>query len=223
MRRAVEVLEDLLILMELTELGERIAPKGRERWAIDCAQRAVGANVDRCGEQLPALREGLAAARRWLKQPPERDEHHATSALVLAARKGLGKRAQEATKGNRLAMQRTVKAADAVIAALDSVAAGANMEQVAAVAREAFPEDADEATAQAMRLLYWTKMLPSGQELLVRLDYAESLGRLPSDGEQRAWIEAQRGLLMTDDEAGRMAMVLRHADLVFLAELDRIR
>jgi hypothetical protein len=223
MRRATEVLEDLLILMEMTELGERIAPKGRERWAVDCAHRAVGANVDRCGEQLPALREGLAAARRWIKQPPEQDERDATSTLVWGAHEGLAIRAEAASKGHRLAMQRTVKSAEAVAAALDSVAEGRYMERVAELARKAFPEDNDEATAQAMRLLYWTKMLPSGTELLVRLDYAESLGRLPIDGEQRAWIEAQRGLLMTDDEAGRMAMVLRHLDLVFLAELDRIR
>jgi hypothetical protein len=216
------VLEELLILIELSDLGDRIAERGLERWAIDCARRAVSANVDRCGPQLPALREGLATAKRWLEQPPTADQRNDANAAASTACKGILRRAQEASR-YRLALQRTAKSAEAVARALDCVAEAANADQVAAVAREAFPDREDEAAAQARRLLFWTRLLPSGAELLVRLDYAESRGRLPIDGEQRAWIEAQRVLLMADDEAGRLAVVLRHLELVFLAELERIR
>jgi len=223
MRAASEVLEDLLILIELSDFGHASADRGRERWAIDCAKRAVGVYVDRCGPQAPALREGLATARRWLEQPPNEDQRKDASATVLAARDELLRRAQTAVRRDRVPLQRASKAAEAVGLALDCVVERAPADRVAAVAREAFPDPEDEAAAQARRLLLWTKLLPSGTELLVRLDYAESRGRLPIDGEQRAWIESQRVLLMADDEAGRLAVVLRHLELVFLAEFDRIR
>lgn len=223
MRAASEVLEDLLILIEVTELGGRIAERGRERWAIDCARRAVGVYIDRCGPQVPALREGLATARRWFDFPPNEDQRNHARAAALAARDELLRRAQTAVRRDRVPLQRASKAAEAVALALDCVVEGAHAERVATVAREAFPDPEDEAAAQARRLLLWTKLLPSGAELLVRLDYAESRGRLPIDREQRTWIEGQRVLLMADDEAGRLALVLRHLELVFLAEFERIR
>ena len=222
MRAATAVLGDLLVLIELTELGKHIPARGLERWAIDCAQRAVGAYVDRCGPQLPALRRGLVTARRWLAEPPDDDQRNDANVAALAARDELLRRAQAASR-DRLALLRAGKAAEAVVRVLDCVVGSAHAEQVAAVAREAFPDPEDEAAAQTRRLLLWTKLLPSGPELLVRLDYAESRGRLPTDREQREWIESQRVLLMADDEAGRLAMVLRHLELVFLAELEKIR
>lgn len=223
MRAPSEVLEDLLILIELSELGRAIADRGRERWAIDCAKRAVGVYVDRCGPQAPALREGLATARRWLDEPPSEDQRSDAVALVIAARDELRRREQTAVRRDRVPLQRASKAAEAVALALDCAVGRVAADRVATTAREAFPDPEDEAAAQARRLLLWTGLLPSGTELLVRLDYAESLGRLPTDVEQRAWIESQRVLLMANDEGGRLAMVLRHLELVFLAELSSLR
>ncbi|HVI01756.1 MAG TPA: hypothetical protein VM869_23730, partial [Enhygromyxa sp.] len=84
MRAATAVLGDLLVLIELTELGKHIPARGLERWAIDCAQRAVGSYIDRCGPQLPALRQGLATARRWLETPPTEDQRKDASTLAWA-------------------------------------------------------------------------------------------------------------------------------------------
>jgi hypothetical protein len=223
MRSSTEVLEDLLILIELTELGSRIPARSRERWAIDCARRAVGANVEWCGPQLAPLRESLTTATHWLDEVPSDEQRSDAIAAAQATCDALLRRAQTASKGARLGLQRTGKTAEAVMRALECAAARAPAEQVAAVAREAFPNPEDEAASQARRLLLWTRLLPSGPELLVRLDYAESRGRLPADREQRDWIEAQRVLLMADDEAGRLAMVLRHLELLFLPELEKIR
>lgn len=96
-------------------------------------------------------------------------------------------------------------------------------ETTARTAQSAFEAPHDEANNQARRLLTRAKLIPSGAELLVRLDYAESLGALPRDPQQRAWLDAQRELLMNEDEAGRLAVVFRHLDAVFLAELTGAR
>lgn len=230
MRAASEVLEDLLVLLELTDLGARAAAGGRERWAISCARRAVSVNVEQLGPELPALREGLARAARFVVQRPDEDTHRDAVGLVEQAIRGVGERMQQ-TRNHRganvrrstLLAVRAHQAAEAVKLAVDCAATGRGHQGVAELARSSFPDQEPEASHQARRLLVCTKLLPSGPDLLVRLDYAESLGRLPIDGEPREWIESQRVLLMADDEAGRIAMVLRHLELVFLAELERVR
>jgi hypothetical protein len=222
-RSAVAVLEDLLILIELTEFGARARAQGRERWAINCARRAVSTNVERLGPELATLRGLLASAERWLKQPPDEDEKRDVIAGFTPTLRSVRERIHQTQNRRRLLeLGLAHKAVEAVHLCVAHVASAHGYEQVATRAREAFRNQDDEAAAQARRLLLFTKLLPTGADLLVRLDYVESLGRLPSDPEAHAWIEAQRASLMTDDEQARMAVMLRYLELVFMPELDRL-
>lgn len=222
MRGPVDQLEDLLALIELTELGARVREHGVQRWALDCGSRAVAANIEVIDRHAPILRAALQAAMRWLR---DRESHHDgfnnTFSQVATVQELLAEQREHASR-RRLAWDRAIQAAVAVGEALFCVAGTRTPEEAAAAAREAFPDPEVEATAQLRRLLTWTRLLPDGSDLLVRLDYAESRGQ-PRDAETRSWLEAQRVLLMTDDEQCRFAVTTRCFDLVFLAELERLK
>ena len=224
------MLGDLLVLIERTELGARAAAGGRERWAISCARRAVSHNVEWLGPELPALREALTRAARFVRERPDDDVYQDAIAPVEQGWRTTGERYQQ-VRGARGAnvSRRSIfsyqaqRSVEAVRLCLDHAAArGETHERVAEVARSAFVLPEQEAEHQARRLLLCTKLLPSGADLLVRLDHVEALGRFPTDPDERAWIEAQRVALMADDETSRMAVLLRHLELVFLPELERI-
>lgn len=226
MRAASAVLEELLILIELTEFGARAAAGGRERWAINCARRAVSANVEQLGPELLTLREGLACATRWVQRAPDDDARNDALLAVERAMRSIRERtpgSPQATNRRALAHASAHRAAQAVGASIECAVTANGHERVAEVARSSFPNQEHEAAHQARRLLVCTKLLPSGADLLVRLDHVEALGKMPSDPIERAWIEEQRVALMADDEQVRMAVLLRHLELVFLPELDRLR
>lgn len=224
MRTNTTVLDELWLLIDQTEFGKRAAPGGRERWAINCARRAVSANSEFLGPEMAVLRDALARAGRWVKAPPTDDALTDADATLVRAQSDLRQRIHAATRQKRiLELERGHRAVQAVQESLACVAHSRGHEQVAALARSAFQRPEQEAAAQARRLLLCTKLLPTGADLLVRLDYVEALGRMPEDPSEREWIEAQRALLMTEDEQARMLMILRHLELVFLPELDRVR
>lgn len=225
MRPASEVLRDLWILIERTELGARAAAGGRERWALNCARRAVSTNVEQLGPELPVLREALARADRWLPDRPDEELSRGVLASVEQAWRSVAERARRRPGAGRraLALSNAHMATEAVLRGVVCAASGKHHDRVAELARSSFSNQELEAAAQARRLLLFTKLLPRGADLLVRLDYAESIGKMPLAREEREWIEAQRSLLMANDEQARMAVLLRELELVFLPELERLR
>jgi hypothetical protein len=215
--------DGVLMLVELTELATRVPPGVRELWAIDCARRAVAADIQSLRPYVSVLRSSLAVARTHLNQrlaaptedAPARDEFEHARELVQTRFDHFHERSNNAGPGHA----RALAAVSAVVLAMRCADGQREHENTARTAQEAF----EEAGNQARRLLLRSKLIPSGAELLVRLDYAESLGALPRVPEQLDWLNAQRGLLMNEDEDGRLAVVFRHFDRVFLGEFARAR
>ncbi len=208
----VAQLEDLLVLLALTELKARAREGGVEQWLLDCARRAISTNIEALGAaRAKTLRAALQLATRRLRGEVDDDELAVVLAQLDAIRGQIG-----VPGGIR-------KPADAVIQTLLCIRGDVGPEHAAATARQAFAEPEPEAEAQLRRLLTRTGLLPSGAELLVRLDYAESLGRMPTDPDERAWLESRRSALMLDDEHSRFSVTARLFELVFLAELTQLR
>jgi hypothetical protein len=181
------------------------------------------------------LRSCLAAARRWATRPhdpaatvdpePAAEPDSVREAFERAqqlARELLDDMQEHSTNAGP-GYARAVAAVSSLVLALRCIDGHPDHEAAARTAQLAFEQPHEEAGNQARRLLLRAKLIPSGAELLMRLDYAEGRGVLPSAPEQRAWIDAQRELLMNEDENGRLAVVFRHLDRVFLAELARAR
>jgi hypothetical protein len=201
MRGAVERIDDLLAMIQHTELGSRAHEHGVQLWAIDCARRAVDANREVIDSVLAEwswqsdLDQQLERLVRFMRGKSSEREIYG-SREIQGQCELLGRRHEEApTPDNYRALW-------------------------AAMAAAAEPEG--EALSQLRRLLIWTKLVPSGPELLVRLDYAESRGRLPEDPPTRTWIAEQRLRLMGNDEPAKFAVTMRCFDLVFLAELEQL-
>jgi hypothetical protein len=225
-----KLFESVLVLVELTELAARVPAGAREQWALDCAKRACGDDflaLDgvvhsawwdiarwRLGHRLGAIgSDSDAAALRQIFEDMQASIGDAVDSL----------RDIVETQGPGHGRARAVEAMQSVVWALRCADGHPDHEAAARTAQRAFEDPHEEAGNQARRLLMRSKLTPTGAELLVRLDYAESLGALPRDPDQRAWLDAQRELLMNEDEAGRLAVVFRHLDAVFLAELARAR
>ncbi|HLT35373.1 MAG TPA: hypothetical protein VK034_03785 [Enhygromyxa sp.] len=222
MSRSVARLEDLLVLIELTPLGARAREHGVKLWALDCASRAVAANIEVIGQHATVLRRALEVTRQWLRAPEAQQEIFMDQVSRVGGVQELLAREREQASRRRLAYTYAVQAAVAVGEAMACVQGHRSPEEIAEAARRAFPDPDIEATAQLRRLLIWTRLLPDGSDLLVRLDYAESRG-LPDDAPTRTWLETQRASLMTNDEQCRFAVTVRCFDLVFLAELEQLQ
>jgi hypothetical protein len=222
-----DLFDGVLMLVELTELSTRVPPGVRELWAIDCARRAVAADIQSLRPYVSMLRSALTVARSHLNQrlaaptedAPGREAFEQARELVQSRFAHLQERSNNAGPGHA----RAFAAVSAVVLAMRCADGQREHEATARTAQEAFEEPDEEAANQARRLLLRSKLIPSGSELLVRLDYAESLGALPRAPEQLDWLNAQRGLLMNEDEDGRLAVVFRHLDRVFLKEFARVR
>jgi hypothetical protein len=222
-----DLFDGVLMLVELTELATRVPPGVLELWAIDCARRAVAADIPRLRSHAGALRWSLTVARSHLNQrlaapdedAPARDEFEHAREIVQTRFEVFHEHSNNAGPEHA----RALAAVSAVVLAMRCADGQREHEATARTAQEAFEEPDEEAANQARRLLLRSKLIPSGSELLVRLDYAESLGALPRAPEQLDWLNAQRGLLMNEDEDGRLAVVFRHLDRVFLKEFARVR
>jgi hypothetical protein len=234
-RESSELFDGVLMLVELTELSQRVPAGVRELWALDCARRAIASDILTLRPQLAMLRTWLAATRQWATVEIESARaadltYSAESASLreafehaqLLARDHLDDM-QEGSANAGPGYARAVAAVSSLVWAMRCVDGHPDHEAAARAAQAAFEEPNAEADNQARRLLLRAKLIPSGAELLMRLDYAEARGVLPSAPEQRAWLDAQRELLMNEDEAGRLAVVFRHLDRVFLTELARAR
>lgn len=222
-RKSSELFDGVLMLVELTELGQRVPAGAREHWALDCAKRAIGDDIPALRPHRAVLRTSLSAARSRLtvsstetREEFDRAQQHASEALDE-----LQERFDE--EGPGLGRARAVEAARSLLAAMRCVDGHREHEAAARVAQGAFEDPLAEADNQARRLLQRCKLIPTGAELLVRLDYAEDHGAMPKDPRERAWLDAQRELLMNEDQERRMAVVFRHLHRVFLAELSRSR
>lgn len=224
-----DVLGDLLVLVELTSARERVPAGALERWALDCAGRSLGADLRGLDPHRSMLRAALVGARAALR---ERAAGLAPTTLADAHGRALAVReALDDTELDDLDTARSRAAAASVHHALRCIGEGLapnprrNVEAHATAerARAAFANGYAESLPQARRLLWRAQLLPTGAELLVRLDYAESRGALPPDPRAREWIHAQRRLLMAEDEDSRFALVLRHPRPVFLTEFEELR
>lgn len=220
-----DAIGDLLRLVERSELGARVPAQALELWALDCARRALGVDLRVLDVHVGTLRRGISAARTLLRKPDVDDVPAAfelARADVERCRTELRTVEQPGLNG-RLALS----AIEAVASAMDCARDRdhARIESTARLAREAFhANDRDiEFDAQVRRLLLRCGLLPSGDELLVRLDYAEARGALPRDPAQQAWLDAQRQKLMADDTERRLIVVIRHLEQVFLAEFEQAR
>lgn len=228
-RESSELFDGVLMLVELTELAQRVPPGARELWALDCARRAIASDIPTLRPQLAMLRSCLAAARSWATRPAEpeptaeskalREAFEHAQQLALELHRDMQERSANAGPG----YARAVAAVASLVWAMRCVDGHPDHEAAARTAQAAFEHPDEEADNQARRLLLRAKLIPSGAELLMRLDYAEARGVLPSAPEQRAWLDSQRELLMNEDENGRLAVVFRYLDRVFLTELARAR
>jgi hypothetical protein len=231
-RESTDLFDGVLMLVELTELSHRVPAGARELWALDCARRAIASDIPILRPQQSMLRACLAAARRWATRPidpaataaaePTAESDALRDAFEhgqLLARELLDEMQERSTNAGP-GYARAVAAVSSLVWALRCIDGHPDHEVAARTAQLAFEEPHAEAANQARRLLLRAKLIPSGAELLMRLDYAEGRGVLPSAPEQRAWIDAQRELLMNEDENGRLAVVFRHLDRVFLAEFS---
>jgi hypothetical protein len=228
-RKSSELFDSVLMLVELTELSQRVPAGVRQLWALDCARRALASDIPRLRPQLSMLRAWWAAARRYAvvasepepKSEPEPLREGFERAQQLARELFNDMRGGSANLGPEY--RRAVAAVSSLVWAMRCVDGHPDHEAVARTAQAAFEEPDEEAANQARRLLLRCKLIPSGAELLMRLDYAEARGILPAAPEERAWLDAQRELLMNEDENGRLAVVFRYLDSVFLTELARAR
>lgn len=228
-RESSDLFDSVLMLVERTELSQRVPAGARELWALECARRAIASDIPILRARISVLRSHVAAARRWATRPPEpeltaeseslREAFERAQLLARALLEDM--QAQSTNAGPGYA--RAVAAVASLVWAMRCVAGHPDHEAAARAAQAAFEHPGAEANNQARRLLLRGKLIPSGAELLMRLDYAEARGALPSAPEQLAWLDAQRELLMNEDENGRLAVVFRHLDRVFLAELARAR
>jgi hypothetical protein len=210
-----DLVGDILLLIELTPLGQRVAPRGLELWALDVAQRAVGADIRDINMYIPRLKRGLEHVRASMRAPEDktiRDHVDEVRGFVHDRLAG------ELSKRGRIALQ-------TFELALACVEGARSYEQLARTALGAFPAEHEraESEAQARRLLLRCKLVPSSAELLVRLDYAEARGVLPQAPAQREWLEQQRAALMRDDENHRVIITLRYLEQVFLDEFEKAR
>lgn len=238
-RESSQLFDGVLLLVELTEISQRVPKGARELWALDCAARAIASDIPTLRPQLAVLRSCLAAARRWATfaikpsqtTEPETEPETETESASLReafdraqqlARELLDDMQQRSTNAGPIFL-RAVAAVSSLVLAMRCADGHPDHEATARTAQRAFEEPDEEAGNQARRLLLRGKLIPSGAELLMRLDYAEARGVLPSAPEQLAWLDAQRELLMNEDENGRLAVVFRHLDRVFLTELSRAR
>jgi hypothetical protein len=234
-RESSELFDGVLMLVELTELSQRVPAGVRELWALDCARRAISSDIPNLRPQLAVLRSYLAAAQRWgtfAAKLPSTAESGRTSEsetlreafdrAQLLARELLDDMQEFSTNAGP-GYARAVAAVSSLVWAMRCLDGHPDHEAAARTAQAAFEDRDAEAGHQARRLLLRGKLIPSGAELLMRLDYAEARGVLPSAPEQRAWLDAQRELLMNEDENGRLAVVFRHLEQVFLTELARAR
>jgi hypothetical protein len=226
-----ELFDGVLMLVELTELAQRVPAGVRELWALDCARRAIASDIPTLRPQLAMLRACVAAARSWVTRTAEPES---TTESAWAGDRDAFERAQQLARelyddmhersGNAgPGYARAVAAVSSLVWAMRCASGHPDHEVAARTAQAAFEHPDEEAGHQARRLMLRAKLIPSGAELLMRLDYAEARGMLPSAPEQRAWLDAQRELLMNEDENGRLAVVFRHFDRVFLSELARAR
>lgn len=232
-RESSQLFDGVLLLVELTEISQRVPKGARELWALDCAARAIASDIPTLRPQLAVLRSCLAAARRWATfaiKPSQTTEPETESVSLreafdraqLLARELLDDMQQRSTNAGPIFL-RAVAAVSSLVLAMRCADGHPDHEATARTAQRAFEEPDEEAGNQARRLLLRGKLIPSGAELLMRLDYAEARGVLPSAPDQLAWLDAQRELLMNEDENGRLAVVFRHLDRVFLTELSRAR
>lgn len=232
-RESSELFDGVLMLVELTPLSQRVPRGARELWALDCAGRAIASDIPTLRPQLAVLRSYLAAARRWAtfaSKPSQTDEpspeseslREAFDRAQLLARELLDDMQDHSTNAGPI-YTRAVAAVASLVWAMRCADGHPDHEATARTAQRAFEHPHEEASNQARRLLLRAKLIPSGAELLMRLDYAEARGVLPSAPEQLAWLDAQRELLMNEDENGRLAVVFRHLDRVFLTELAQAR
>ena len=213
---------DLLVIIELTELAARVPVHALGLWTLDCAGRALGADIREIEAHRGALRSSLARTRGLLRE----DELEITDADVDAIAQPVRDRIEvlrfgEDSKGNRRAIAAAEATLFAILGALGRAEDRSTHESVARRAQDAFEDRDEEALAQARRLLLRARLIPSGAELLVRLDFAEANGALPPGAEERAWIDSHRALLMAEDQDSRFAVTLRYLEIVFLGELDR--
>ncbi|GEM_PF-6360439 len=221
---------DLLFILEMTELSRRVPPTTFARWAIDCARRAVGVDLRALDAHVIPLREGLDWARTRLRRGPGSTGASSSSqeaAVVQGCRRTLESALSTTLEASRRRrdvdrITRALAAVEATRCAMRCAEGGLEHEAAARSAQAAFLEPDTEARAQASRLLLRAELLPSGAEILVRLDYAEARGKLPRDPDARQWIEDHRHTLMLEDPSRSLAFVLRDPKLVFLAELERI-
>lgn len=232
-RKSSELFDGVLMLVDLTELSQRVPAGVRQLWALECARRALASDIPLLRPQLSMLRSWLAAARRHALHAAEPESEPAAESEPESPREAF-ERAQllarellddmqerSANAGPEYA--RAVAAVASLVWAMRCADGHADHEAAARTAQAAFEEPDEEAGNQARRLLLRCKLVPSGAELLMRLDYAEARGVLPSAPEERAWLDAQRELLMNEDENGRLAVVFRYLESVFLTELARVR
>jgi hypothetical protein len=223
---AQALFEDAIVLVELTELAARVPPGAREYWALDCAKRAIGDDNWMLRRQRERLRGWWRIGQQQLErrlsdepEPPQDDLRQLFEAAQASVPEIIEELPAADVGRDGVARVRAVAAVQSLVHALRCVDGHPEHETAARLAQGAFADPREEAGNQARRLLMRTKLIPTGAELLVRLDYAESLGALPRDPEQRAWLDAQREHLMNEDEECRLAVVFRHLDRVFLAEL----
>ena len=223
-RESSELFDGVLMLVELTELAARVPAGARQHWALDCAKRAIGDDIPALRPHRVMLRSGLSAARSRLIAGSPADSREEFERVEQLTRDALGELQQRLDdEGPGFGRARAVEAARSLIVAMRCVEGHPEHETTARVAQRAFEDPLAEADNQARRLLLRCKLIPSGAELLVRLDYAEDHGAMPKSPQERAWLDAQRELLMNEDEEGRMAVVFRHFHRVFLGELSRLR
>jgi hypothetical protein len=230
-RKSSELFDAVLMLVELTELSQRIPAGVRQLWALECARRAIASDIPLLRPRLAVLRTWLAAARHHALHAAEPESEPAAESespreaferAQLLARELLDDM-QERSANAGPEYARAVAAVSSLVSAMRCADGHPDHEAAARTAQAAFEEPDEEAGNQARRLLLRCKLIPSGAELLMRLDYAEARGVLPSAPEERAWLDAQRELLMNEDENGRLAVVFRYLDSVFLTELARAR
>jgi hypothetical protein len=156
-----------------------------------------------------------------LAAPGEPTEVHEEFERAQQRARGCLEELQERSANAGPGHARALAAVSAVVWAMRCADGHADHEAAARTAQAAFEEPDEEAGNQARRLLLRCKLIPSGAELLVRLDYAEAHGALPRAPEQLEWLNLQRASLMNEDQDGRLAVVFRHFDRVFLAEFAR--
>lgn len=210
----------LLLAIEATDLSRRVAPRGLQLWAVDCARRAFGFAPRRLLEP-GTLRRGLRVTAAVVREqmpkaelePVVRELERAHASAIAAYDAQVAERARPRLLDP---LRRAVNAAAAVETAARHVHDGSiELDHVASLARQAFVEPAVEGQAQARRLLMRSGLLRSSDELLVRLDYAESRGLLDTPTATQA-----RQRLMAGDAETRFSVALRYLDAVFHPELD---